>query len=236
MTTGRAIALVVERLVEPVEAMHRVIASRSFGMVGPAGRPVRTIHNTVAGAVYASIRIGATALGAVIDRRSDDAAGSSDGTIVHFVNALWGDDLGRHQDALDLDMVMLEASQEPAEPTGHIVVLVHGLGQSESSWSIKDAPDLVDRLGADPALTPLLVRYNTGRSVESNGRDLAELLESTTASWPVAVERITMESSHPSGVRGTRSGSIELIALTRFGIGPMLFPSGAPCGVAPVRR
>ncbi len=227
----------MERLVEPVEAMHRVIASRSFNRVGLVGRPIRSIHDTVAGAVYGSIRVGATVLGALIDRRSGDPAGSHDGTIVRFVNAVWGDDLGRHQDALGLDMVMLEPSQEPAEPTGHIVVLVHGLGQSESSWSIEDAPDLVDLLGADPELTPLLVRYNTGRSVESNGRDLAELLESTTASWPVVVERITVVG-HSLGGLVARSACVAAgdAGFTWLDLVGDLITTGAPHTGAPTEK
>ena len=74
----------------------------------------------------------------------------------------------------------------------HLVVLVHGLGQTEDSWRCPDRTDLVDHLAADPTLAPLLVRYNTGRSVVTNGQALADLLEVTVASWPVDVERITI--------------------------------------------
>jgi pimeloyl-ACP methyl ester carboxylesterase len=82
---------------------------------------------------------------------------------------------------------------DPAlDVTGHLVVLVHGLGQTEASWRNTNAPDLVDRIEADAASTPVLVRYNTGRSVAANGRDLAALLESTVATWPVDVERLTI--------------------------------------------
>ena len=34
--------------------------------------------------------------------------------------------------------------------------------------------------------TPLYVRYNSGRHISENGRDLAEQLERLVAAWPAA--------------------------------------------------
>jgi pimeloyl-ACP methyl ester carboxylesterase len=179
--------------------MHHTIASRSFRFVGPLGKPIQGVHDTITGAVYTSIRVGAAALGAVIDRSSARSAPNSGNAIVSFVNAVWGDDLGRHEGRVSIDMAITSASGTPAthfdsaeRATGHLVVLVHGLGQTDASWRNDDTPDLVDRIAAHDHLTPLLVRYNTGRSVAANGRDLAAWLESTVAAWPVAVERVTI--------------------------------------------
>ena len=45
------------------------------------------------------------------------------------------------------------------------------------------------RLARDLGVTPVYVRYNSGRHVSENGRSLADLLEALVAAWPVAVER-----------------------------------------------
>lgn len=184
---------------DPVEAMHQAIASRSFGYVGPIARPIQGVHDTIAAGVYASIRAGAFALGAAIDRSSAPVPSEAGNGVVSFVNAVWGDDLGRHEGRLSTEMTIRTASGAQAAHavaqdgvTGHLVVLVHGLGQTEDSWRSNDAPDLVDHIGADHRLTPLLVRYNTGRSVPTNGRDLAATLESAVAAWPVDVTRVTI--------------------------------------------
>ena len=198
MTTGSAIALATERLVEPVEGMHHAIASRGFGLTGPLGRPIHRIHNTVAATVYASIRHGATLIGAIVDGSPLGTQTGSD-ALVPFVNAVWGDDLGDHEGRLALAMSAITAAGDPVsagirdlEATPHLVVLVHGLGQSEASWRTDATPDLVDRLSADPGTTTLLVRYNTGRPIAANGFDLAALVESIALEWPVPVERLTL--------------------------------------------
>ena len=209
VTTGSAIAFAAERLVAPVEAMYYAIASRGFGWAGPIGQPVKGVHDIIAGTVYASIKIGASAVGAAIDRSAERPPAAPAKGLVPFVNALWGDDLGRHEARLSMGMTIMTASGASLGhsgatdgATGHIVVLIHGLGQTEASWRIDGAPDLVDRVDADGRLTPLLVRYNTGRSVAANGRDLAAALERAITTWPVAVEQLTIIGHSLGGLVG----------------------------------
>lgn len=200
MTTGRAIALATERLVEPVEGMHRVIASRGFAFAGPLGRPIERVHDAIADTVYASVRYGGRAVGAAVDLVSRRrASGADTGAFLSFINAVWGDDLGSHEDRVAVEMSMTTPSGDripgpdaAGTATGHVVVIVHGLGQRETSWHNGDRPGLVDRLGADSGSSPILVRYNSGRSIAANGEELAVRLESVVRSWPVPVERITL--------------------------------------------
>ena len=42
-------------------------------------------------------------------------------------------------------------------------------------------------LRADLGLTPVVVRYNTGRHICDNGDDLAALLDAVVMAWPVPV-------------------------------------------------
>lgn len=64
---------------------------------------------------------------------------------------------------------------------------VHGLGVTESVWSFPGRPrtsygSLLER---DAGITPVFVRYNTGRSIRDSGAAADALLEQLVASWPV---------------------------------------------------
>src|SRR5437660_1145590 len=75
--------------------------------------------------------------------------------------------------------------------TRRIVVFVHGLMGTEfpwSWWSAQNGGTYGTRLASDLDLTPVYVRYNTGRHISENGRCLAELLEELTAEWPERVD------------------------------------------------
>ncbi len=107
----------------------------------------------------------------------------------------YGRSIGSDSDAL--------AQAFPAA-TGHLVVLVHGLGETERCWQ-QDAGGTGTVIGLGDVLsgysfTPLLVRYNTGRHVSDNGRELAILLEGTVANWPVPVEEIALVGNSMGGL------------------------------------
>jgi pimeloyl-ACP methyl ester carboxylesterase len=76
-------------------------------------------------------------------------------------------------------------------PTGRILLLAHGLCMNDRHWSweghnhgqvLADAFDY----------TPVYLRYNSGRHISTNGRDLAAGLQALVADWPVPVESITL--------------------------------------------
>jgi|GEM_PF-7040078 len=67
MGLGSAVALATERIVTPVEGMHRAIARPWLAALGPLGRPVQAAHNAVSRMVYGSIRLGAAAVGVGLD-------------------------------------------------------------------------------------------------------------------------------------------------------------------------
>ena len=105
-----------------------------------------------------------------------------------------------HSDvALDADSV---AAAFPGA-TGDLVVFVHGLAQDEDSWK-RPAAGQGDgygaRLCADHGMTPVYVRYSTGRRVHHNGRDLADLLDALASSWPVRVRAITLVAHSMGGL------------------------------------
>jgi pimeloyl-ACP methyl ester carboxylesterase len=50
--------------------------------------------------------------------------------------------------------------------------------------------------------TPLYVRYNTGRHISENGRELAELLEELIQAWPVPVDEVVLIGHSMGGLVG----------------------------------
>jgi len=52
----------------------------------------------------------------------------------------------------------------------------------------------------DHDLMPVLVRYNSGRHVSDNGRDLALLLQGLTAVWPVPVQSVSLVGHSMGGL------------------------------------
>ena len=59
-----------------------------------------------------------------------------------------------------------------------LAVFVHGRFETEHAWGYGGGPRYGDRL---PGWTPVYVRYNTGRSIADNGRELAARLETLEA-------------------------------------------------------
>jgi pimeloyl-ACP methyl ester carboxylesterase len=121
------------------------------------------------------------------------------------LNAVLGDYLERRGNGLAIEMELYHRnaplplsgpSLRQAHPkmSSRIVVLVHGMAQTEACWSFPGEP--MSSYGAlleqDVGLTPLLVRYNTGRHISDNGRDLAALLERLVEASPVRIEDITL--------------------------------------------
>jgi len=94
--------------------------------------------------------------------------------------------------ALDLDRSAMAIALPGA--TSRIALLVHGLMSTESVWSFPgDAATTYGSLLAhDHAVTPLWLRYNTGRHISTNGRELAALLHRLVTVWPVPVRDITL--------------------------------------------
>jgi pimeloyl-ACP methyl ester carboxylesterase len=95
-------------------------------------------------------------------------------------------------DVLPLDRDGL--TQALPHATGRIALLVHGLMSTESVWGFPGDPGTTygSLLARDHGVTPISLRYNTGRHISTNGRELARLLHHLVAAWPVRVRDITL--------------------------------------------
>ena len=74
--------------------------------------------------------------------------------------------------------------------TPKVAVFVHGLMCTEQVWRMADGSDYGSLLQRDSALTPLYVRYNSGRAIAENGAALADVLEALDQTYPTAIEEI----------------------------------------------
>lgn len=202
MGLGSIAAIVAERVLEPVEGMHRAIAQRWVRPPWSEQGAVERLHGTTLGLVYGSIRLGVAAVGVGLDHAtSGDAGRFAPATAV--VNGLWGDDLGRHTRSLGIDMSLRDSQGALIAPDDlhrcypraarRLAILVHGFAQTESCWASTDNErGLHEVLGDDPLTTPILVRYNTGVRVNDSGEHLAHLVEGLVAAWPVPVEAVSL--------------------------------------------
>lgn len=248
MSVGGIFTLAAERIIKPVEGMHWAIAAPWFRALGSFGKPIRVAHDVVSRVVYGSIRIGAGVVGLGLDtRRAPDS--SSVDPAQAFINGLWGDALGRHEPRLGTSMGIrdpLGASIQPgpelteAFPTAtdRLVVLVHGLTKTERCWNDTDArPGLIRSVEEHPALTPVAIRYNTGRAVAANGTQLASLLEEVHADWPQPVQSIALVGHSMGGlvIRGACAAALN--AGHRW-IGDVsdVITIGSPHGGAPLEK
>ena len=119
------------------------------------------------------------------------------------LNGAVGDYLVRTDNGLAFPMA-LHLRGEPIAPTraaltaaypdatARVVVLVHGLMNTEAIFAMPDGRDYGSLLAADLGLTPLYLRYNSGLPIADNGAALSALLTALVAEYPVPVEEIML--------------------------------------------
>lgn len=120
---------------------------------------------------------------------------------VGILNGAVGDYLARTSNGLATEMgcfldgeavPMTRAGLAKAYPsaTSRVVVLVHGVMCTEEVWDMPSGGDYGTLLEDDFGVTPVYVRYNTGLAIPDNGLQLAKMLESLVASWPVPLDEL----------------------------------------------
>jgi pimeloyl-ACP methyl ester carboxylesterase len=211
MVLGAAIAIATDRHTDPIEGVHRAISDRLFGAVGRTGRPLQGLYDAVVGAVYGSVRVTGAAVGIGLDAGLSVEHRTSDG-VQAAVNALWGDALVARASKLAIEMafrdrhgdtIQIDDKLRTAHPnaTGNLVLLVHGLGETEQCWIGDDNnTGLLDVLESSQVLTSMPVRYNTGLHISENGSHLDRLIEQLASDWPVPVESIALVGHSMGGL------------------------------------
>ncbi len=174
------------------------------GRGGSVADTLRGVTDVETSGTSASVPSGAGSLWRLLSAlpgRRDDA--------VAILNGLFGDTLDERDSRLATAMTIrlgdtvlpLDRSAQPDDladvvPEAHprICLLVHGLMSTESIWGFPDDPstNYGSRLADDHDLTVLSLRYNTGRHISTNGRELARLLAELVRAWPVPVREINL--------------------------------------------
>ncbi len=122
------------------------------------------------------------------------------------LNGLFGDALVEKESSLAVPLTFRTASGDelPLDDDGlgralpnagaRLCVLVHGLMASESMWRFTGRQQATygELLAREHDVTPVYVRYNTGRHISANGRELAAKLQRLVSAWPVRVREIDL--------------------------------------------
>lgn len=212
-----------------VESVHQSVW-RTLGAPGGA-QSDRTRGLT--GLVYRCVNGITQAVGAGLDTalaRLEPLLGAMDAApadstqrlaVLAALNGVIGDRLQADANPLALPMTLQFDSRtiDPDAPPpagavgGRLVLLVHGLCMNDRQWqtwrtaadgSLQPGLDHGQALALAQGFTPLYLRYNTGRPICDNGRELSALLQRLLAAWPVPVDDLVVVA-HSMGGLVTRS-------------------------------
>ncbi len=194
----------------PAHRAHDVISRGVYAAVAGGARAAG-----VSAGLAVAARARATRAAPAIDRLTDRPRA---GRVAAALNGAWGDRLHQWRSALalamtvrldDRDVPVTTAGLRAAYPdaTGDVAVFVHGLCESDVSWRLGATEHYGDptsthatRLRAETGLTPVVLRYNTGRRISDNGDTLADLLADLVDRWPVPVARLTLVGHSMGGL------------------------------------
>lgn len=146
--------------------------------------------------------------------------------LVGLVNGALGHRLDAKENGLDLGLVLRAGDHyaDPASarfapslraalasrstpPSARASLFVHGLMTTEWSWVLEAASyhgDPTTTFGTllerDLGITPLYVRYNTGRHISRNGRALDAAIEALVDAYPVPLEELVLVGHSMGGL------------------------------------
>jgi pimeloyl-ACP methyl ester carboxylesterase len=206
-----------------VEGVHRAVAERAFGATEATGPAVRTIHDRIAGVVYAGLRFGGLTAGAAVGEvvswvlpSSAPAGGTPVGNQAQAaLNGFTGHRLEGDLAALaipmavrvagrDVDLTPLDLAAAFPDAASKLAVFVHGLAATENLWTPKATDENQGGYGSllntELGYTPVYIRYNTGRHVSENGRSLGRLLGDLVSAWPVPPDEVLLVGHSMGGL------------------------------------
>ena len=196
----------VSGITTAAESMHRTIAGSSTSWLNGISDfgPLKEIRSPTA---YSVVRMASDVLNkgvtkslAIIHNHSDlRSLDSSEIRWLAVLNGICGDHLEDRGSVLAIPMEFTkppdaahEKSTETPVVSPHIVVMVHGLCLSEQCWQEDENPGIGEQLKRELGMAPVYLRYNTGRRISTNGKELSRQLDDLLAGWPVPVESLSL--------------------------------------------
>lgn len=205
MSIGTATAIAVEHMTTAAQGMHTSISESWLNRLGPIAGPAQAANDAMLRMTYGSIRVAASRLAPVIDAFVDENSREAD-RMVAIAASLWGDTTDARFERLATTMSARDATGHLVHPwdgppemaTPRLVVLIHGLSQTDDCWAGTDG--LLEHLEAVPDLTAITLRYNAAMPIASNGEHLDAMLTDLTDRWPVPLESISLVGYSMGGV------------------------------------
>ena len=152
---GRLAARSLADTVSHVEQVHHAVAARALAVAGPAGHPVRALHDGITTGVYAAVRgaglvtvlAAGELVGAAARWAPKTAPTPRSNLALAVLNATVGDELADQASPLAIPMAVRRdrvdvAPRRPAlevafpEASSKVALFVHGLGETEESWRL----------------------------------------------------------------------------------------------------
>jgi pimeloyl-ACP methyl ester carboxylesterase len=235
---GDALAEGLDGTTQKIEEIQDAVARRSFAAVGPARTVPQAIYDRITPRVYeavrtigpAAIRSSALGIGATLDPDRPRVHASRPGkAMLSAFNGVMGDALARRGNGLAIRMVFtadgVDVVCTPAGlaaafpvPSTRLAVFVHGFGESDDAWWwyskahwATEGVSYGELMRRELGVSPLYLRYNSGRSIGVNAAELSGLMDQLVRDWPVPVEQIVLVGHSAGGavVRGAlRYGSM----------------------------
>ena len=229
----------VAGLASLVEAMHARIASlprlpgfdepatpdeRTRGITGFVYQTVRGVTHLVGGSTEALLGWLAPALAPADPHQPPNAEREA---IVAALNGVLGDHLAATDNPLVTAMAFRQSGRalnlerhalrsQLAGATPRLLVLLHGLCMNDLQWQ-RAGHDHGEALARDLGYTAVYLHYNSGLSVSTNGRILAQMMERLYDAWPVPIERLVL-LGHSMGGLVARSAVHHGALLQRGGL------------------
>ena len=215
---GRLASEATLGVTELVEAVHRAVSAGPGPLGPPTGGPTTGLKAVVYGGVRGVTRLVGSGVDAGLAKLApllgEMAPSPRREALLAALNGVLGDYLESSGNPLAIPMGLRRSGQDlvvdpaplaasaPRRPR-RLVLLVHGLCVNDAVWN-REGHDHGEALERDLGFAPLYLRYNTGRHVSTNGRELAELLETVLAGGGVPPAELVIVA-HSMGGLVTRS-------------------------------
>jgi pimeloyl-ACP methyl ester carboxylesterase len=236
------ITTLVEKMHHTIQLAHPPLgASRADSTRGLTGLSYRSIRGTTR-AIGKGLDAGLIPVAALLP---EGVPTETRNAWVSAINGVYGDHLERTANPLAIEMSFLHEGEviDPGHPgglqhdaAGRVLLAIHGLCLNEQHWT-RDGHHRIASVAEATGHTLVQLRYNSGRSIDTNGRSLAAMLQALLERWPVPVTQLVIVGHSMGGLvarsamqHGTAAGH------SWRGLLRKLFSLGTPHHGAPLER